>query len=208
MMTNSTKLRSICGKNTSAADDRIPIICASKGTSPDLADRRIAKTRQWLYDGDFEQYKANVLAGLGEEDMFDNFDTVRDRITASGGNTILALAVATFYLDPLENAHVQQRATAGVLLVDNAPMGTSAKHEEKGLPHVVPHVEACRPVLTLYLDGGDPVVMVLGEFDIGNRKLNMLIAMCERENEGRFIKNAAAKLARGILRIREPGGVR
>jgi hypothetical protein len=71
-----------------------------------------------------------------------------------------------------------------------------------------------REEVTLHPVFGGPIVMILGEVGIGDRKLNMLIAMCERKNKARFVTSDVAKLAHGvynvvgsqILRIREPGG--
>jgi hypothetical protein len=76
------------------------------------------------------------------------------------------------------------------------------------------HIPPVRDEVTLYPVVGDLIVMILDEVDVGDRKSNVLIAMCERKNKARFVTSDAAKLARGvyntvgsqILRIRGPGG--
>jgi hypothetical protein len=67
---------------------------------------------------------------------------------------------------------------------------------------------------TLYPDSGEPIVMPFDEIDIGNRRLNMLVAMCERKNKGSLMMSPTARAARRIypvvgaqiLQIRDPGG--
>jgi hypothetical protein len=173
-----------------------------------------------LREGDYNQYKANVLAGPSEGDVFDNFDIVRDHIAASGGDTLLSLAVATFYFDLLKG-HTSNDELRWACY---AWTSHSYKHLEalarKDFIQLYNTLRTAMPSppireeFTLYPESGGPIVMTFDEIDIGNRKLNMFIAMCEHKNKGRLINSPAARTARGIypaagaqiLRIRAPGG--
>jgi hypothetical protein len=71
-----------------------------------------------------------------------------------------------------------------------------------------------RDEVTLHPAGGSPIRMILDEIDIGNRSLNILLALYEHKNKARFLKTQKAKLACGVynasgplmLTIRDPGG--
>jgi hypothetical protein len=153
-----------------------------------------------LREGDYNQYKANVLAGPSEGDVFDNFDIVRDHIAASGGDTLLSLAVATFYFDLLKG-HTSNDELRWACY---AWTSHSYKHLEalarKDFIQLYNTLRTAMPSppireeFTLYPESGGPIVMT---FD-----------------EGRLINSPAARTARGIypaagaqiLRIRAPGG--
>jgi hypothetical protein len=75
-------------------------------------------------------------------------------------------------------------------------------------------LSSVRSEVTLHPTSGGPIELVLDEVDLGDRKLEMLLALCERENKARFLQSDAAMLARGeyhavgslMLKIRDPGG--
>jgi hypothetical protein len=71
-----------------------------------------------------------------------------------------------------------------------------------------------RDEVILRLPVANPISMSLDELDIGNRRLNMLIALYEHKYKAWFLKTSRAKAARGLyhavgplmLTIRDPGG--
>jgi hypothetical protein len=81
-------------------DNQIPMVCRAEGVSSDLNDMTVDEKRRWLCEGDYNSCKANVLAGPSEENVFANFDSIRDRVAASGGDIVMPFTVATFYFDP------------------------------------------------------------------------------------------------------------
>jgi hypothetical protein len=209
------------GRYDARLDIRIPIICRAKGVSLDLNDMTVAEKRRWLRDGDYKSYKADVSAGPCEGDVFANFDSILDRITASGGDVIMSLTMATFYFGP-KKGHTSNDelrwACCGWTNHTYAALQDVARKDLIQLFNTLRDAVPGPPVreeFTLYPVSGDPIVMPFDEVDIGNRRLSHLVALCEHKNKGNLCVSPAAKAAHGtypaagarILRIRDPGGV-
>jgi hypothetical protein len=174
-----------------------------------------------MAENDFERYIANVMDGPNQRDLSNTFEGVRERIKLMGGNLMSALAMAMFFFDPQACRVSNDEMRRAWFLRSDRDWRNLQVMKRRGLVIFFNIIKVTKPwpqvwdEVTLHPEGGSFIRMVLVEIDIGNRNLNMLLALCERKNKARFSRSPRAKLARGVydavgslmLTIRDPGGV-
>jgi hypothetical protein len=205
------------GRYDECPDHRIPVLTLACGLRNDLGVDTPAQQREWLYNNNFKHFVNNVNASPTQHDLSNTLEGIHERIKYVGGDMLLALAMAMFYFDPMTSRMSNDEIRWADFLWSDHDWRDLQRWELVMISNTIkvtkpwPHV---REEVILHPSVGNPIRMTLDELDIGNRRLNMLIALYEHKYKAHFLKTQKAMAARGIynavgplmLTIRDPGG--